>query len=49
MSRLKALLLKSSKAKPLFRPLKGIVPEYNVIVGDYFNQVLGVPYKISWW
>ncbi len=31
--------------KVIFSAIKGIVPEYNMIVGDYLHKIAGVPYE----
>ncbi len=33
------------KNKLFFSAIKGIVPEYNLIVGEYLNQVYGIPFE----
>lgn len=33
------------KGKQIFSAIKGIVPENNLIIGEFFNQVYGVPFE----
>ena len=42
---LEGLTAEDLKGKIIFSAIKGIVPGPNLIVGEYFNQVFGVPYS----
>lgn len=42
---LKALDKKELKNKIIFSAIKGIVPEQNLIVGEYFNQLYAIPFS----
>jgi glycerol-3-phosphate dehydrogenase (NAD(P)+) len=41
---LKGLDKKAFDGKMIFSAIKGIVPEHNLIVGEYINQIFGVPF-----
>jgi glycerol-3-phosphate dehydrogenase (NAD(P)+) len=41
----KQLDKKALEGKTIFSAIKGIVPEHNLIVGEYFNQIFEVPFS----
>ncbi|MBL7922923.1 MAG: NAD(P)H-dependent glycerol-3-phosphate dehydrogenase [Bacteroidia bacterium] len=42
---LKGLTPASFEGKTVFSAIKGIVPEHNLIVGDFMHRIFGVPYE----